>query len=176
MYIVQRAPRRHCAHAGVGRSVAKGAQGERLVVLRFSLVALLAPLVLGCITGCSTVGRMDLGQLVTGGRNGWQLPAQVVQAMQLEPGDRVAEIGAGTGYWLPWLAQAVGPEGRVYAVEVTDELVEVLQERVERDGLANVVVIRGQFEMSEAGYRTVEQFDFLPMQSFQVFVPEKESS
>ena len=209
--------------------------------MKLCLFLVLALLGLG--SGCSTVSKMDLGRVVTSGRDGWQLPEQVIEALNLKPGDRVAEIGAGGGYWLPWLAAAVGVEGRVYAVEVDDELVSKLEERIAREALDNVIVVRGQFEdpvlpdgtidvaitsltyhhiedrpiyfrrlqtdlrqggrvihlddrhdvpppfrwlqgsghwtvpeamhteMKEAGYRRTDTFDFLPMQSFQIFVP-----
>ncbi len=93
------------------------------------------------VGGCSVLGRLDLGRVVTSGRDGWQHPEQVIAALDLSPGDRVAEIGAGNGYWLPWLAEAVGSDGRVYAVEVDDVLVEELLERVARESLDNVVVV-----------------------------------
>ena len=69
--------------------------------------------------GCSTASQMDLGRIVTSGRDGWQLPEQVIAALELKPGDQVAEIGAGSGYWLPWLAAAVGSDGRVYGSKWT---------------------------------------------------------
>lgn len=110
------------------------------------LPATLALTALLTLTGCSTLGKMDCGGLVTGGRDGWQLPEQVLATLEVKPGDQVAEIGAGSGYWLPHLAQAVGPGGRVYAVEVTAELVAELNERVAREGWSNVTVVRGGFD------------------------------
>jgi predicted methyltransferase len=204
----------------------------------------LALALLASSPGCSVLGRIDLGRVITSGRDGWQHPDRVVEALSVEPGDRVAEIGAGDGYWIRRLSLAVGEAGRVYAVEVDDEKVEDLEARVAKEGLANVVVVRGSFddpalpdggidlamtcltyhhiehreayfadlradlapggrvahlddrpdvaapfrwfqsrghwsdpaeiraEMNEAGYRRVEVFDFLPLQSFQIFVPE----
>jgi predicted methyltransferase len=100
-------------------------------------------------TGCSVLGKMEVGRVLASGRDGWQLPERVVESLGLKPGDHVAEIGAGDGYWLPWLSAAVGPEGRVYAVEVTDELVAALERRVSEQGWANVIVVRGRFEDPE---------------------------
>src|SRR5262245_48605000 len=53
---------------------------------------------------------------------GWRQPERVVEALQLKPGMRVADIGAGDGYFTFRLADAVGAQGHVYAVEVTDQL------------------------------------------------------
>jgi len=106
-------------------------------------VAVLGSLALA--TGCSIVSRTDVPRLLLSGRDGYQHPERVIEALALSEGDHVAEIGAGDGYWLPWLAEAVGPSGRVYAVEVEDDLAEALRRRVARESLANVVVIRGEY-------------------------------
>ena len=93
--------------------------------------------------GCSGSPKLDLGRVLVSGRDGWQYPERVIAELGLRPGDRVAEIGAGKGYWLAWLSEAVGPEGRVHAVEVDADLVRRLERRVERDGLTNVEVVLG---------------------------------
>src|SRR5262245_19415727 len=49
-------------------------------------------------------------------RDAWQKPAAVVDALGLTAGMRVADIGAGTGYFSRYLAAAVGPTGAVFAV------------------------------------------------------------
>ena len=101
-------------------------------------------LVLG-LSGCG-VSSVDLLRVLTSGRDGWQQPERVIEALAIEPGDSVAEIGAGSGYWVERLSEAVGPTGRVYAVEVEDELTENLQEWVDEKGLENVVVVRGEYQ------------------------------
>ena len=74
-------------------------------------------------------------------RDAWQLPHLVVERLRLEPGMAVADIGAGSGYLLPFLSRAVGPEGKVYAVEVQPQLVAELKKRVAAEHLDNVEVI-----------------------------------
>jgi SAM-dependent methyltransferase len=96
--------------------------------------------------GCSGPANIDLARVLVSGRDGWQYPERVIASLEIRPGDRVAEIGAGTGYWLPWLSDAVGASGRVYAVEVEDELVRELEARVAELGLANVVVSKGDYD------------------------------
>jgi len=113
---------------------------------RRSLVLLASHLALAWLaTGCCTMGKVDYGEWILHGRDGWQHPGEVIRALGLEPGDRVAEIGAGDGYWLPWLSEAVGEGGRVYAVEVDAELARALADRVTDDSLANVVVVLGEY-------------------------------
>jgi predicted methyltransferase len=53
-------------------------------------------------------------------RDVWQKPKKVVETLPLAPGARVADLGAGGGYFTWYLAQAVGPEGKVYAVDIDE--------------------------------------------------------
>jgi predicted methyltransferase len=71
-------------------------------------------------------------------RDAWQKPALVVAAMGLAPGMTVADIGAGTGYFEPHLSRAVGPGGKVLALDIEPDMVRYLRERAARQGLANV--------------------------------------
>jgi len=96
--------------------------------------------------GCSGLAKVDVGTLITSGRDGWQHPERVIESLEIQPGDRVAEIGAGGGYWLRWLSDAVGPDGRVYAVEVDAELVAELEELVADEELGNVEVVFGAYD------------------------------
>jgi len=72
-------------------------------------------------------------------RDAWQKPAAVVQALALATGMSVADLGAGTGYFSPYLSAAVGDGGTVYALEVEPKLVEHLKDRAEKGRLRNVV-------------------------------------
>jgi predicted methyltransferase len=66
---------------------------------------------------------------------------QILAAVGLEPGDRIADVGAGTGVFLGPFAAAVGPTGRVYAVDISPRLVEFVERRIEQEKLANVAVV-----------------------------------
>jgi arsenite methyltransferase len=108
--------------------------------VRRTAVLLLAASLLG---GCGSCKRF----LYEGfSRDGWQQPERVIAALGLEPGDRVADLGSGSGYFTLRLADAVGPEGRVYAVDVDEEMNEYLTQRVAQAGAANVEVVLGRFE------------------------------
>ncbi len=96
--------------------------------------------------GCSGFSKIDVGRVLTSGRDGWQHPDRVIAALEISAGNRVAEIGAGSGYWLPWLSEAVGPEGRVYAVEVDADLVADLESFVAESKLGNVEVLLGAYD------------------------------
>ncbi len=71
-------------------------------------------------------------------RDSWQRPEEVVELLAISPGMVVADIGAGTGYFLGILAAAVGPEGQVLGLDVDDELVTYMQQRVVGEGWKNV--------------------------------------
>ncbi len=68
-------------------------------------------------------------------------PRLAVKLLKLEPGQTVADIGAGTGYYTELLSKAVGSKGRVYATEIQPEMVRLLDERVRRKRLANVETV-----------------------------------
>jgi len=71
-------------------------------------------------------------------RDAWQRPAEVIAALHLAPGMTVADVGAGTGYFLPYLSRAVGPKGRVLALDIEPDMVRYMKERAAREGLGNV--------------------------------------
>jgi cyclopropane fatty-acyl-phospholipid synthase-like methyltransferase len=70
-------------------------------------------------------------------RDAWQKPEAVIAAMSLSEGMRVADIGAGTGYFLPHLSRAVGEQGRVWGLDVEPDMVRFMKDRATREGLSN---------------------------------------
>ncbi len=70
-------------------------------------------------------------------RDEWQRPDEVVALLALSPGMVVADLGAGTGYFAPHLSRAVGPSGRVLALDVEPAMVEHMRGRFAEAGLAN---------------------------------------
>lgn len=75
-------------------------------------------------------------------RDAWQKPHQVIQALALAPHARVADLGAGTGYFSARLANML-PKGRVYAVDIEPDMVRFLADRAKREGLGNLVPVQG---------------------------------
>ena len=63
---------------------------------------------------------------------------RVVAALQLRPGQAVADVGAGTGAYLSALSKAVGPTGRVVGTDISPAFVAHMAARASADGLANV--------------------------------------
>jgi len=77
-------------------------------------------------------------------RDEWQKPDEVVKALDLKPGEVVADIGAGSGYFSRRIAKVVAPDGKVYAVDVAADILGYLKERADREGLRNIVTIVSQ--------------------------------
>ena len=65
-----------------------------------------------------------------------------LEKIALSPDDVVADIGAGTGYYTFRISQKV-PQGKVYAVEIQDEMIRYLNKRKQESGIENVEVIKG---------------------------------
>jgi predicted methyltransferase len=74
-------------------------------------------------------------------RDAYQKPDEVVAALGLRPGEVVADIGAGSGYFTLRFARAVGDTGRVYAVDVSPEMIRHLNRRLRDEGVRNVVTV-----------------------------------
>jgi len=75
------------------------------------------------------------------GRDEWQKPDEVIRALAIGPGDRVADLGSGGGYFTFRLAKAVGPTGKVYALDVDKGLNDALARRAKDEGYANIEVV-----------------------------------
>jgi FkbM family methyltransferase len=76
-------------------------------------------------------------------RDRWQKPHEVIMALQLAPDARVADIGAGTGYFAARLAHMT-PKGRVYAADLEPDMVKYLAERAKKEGLKNLVAVQAK--------------------------------
>lgn len=68
-------------------------------------------------------------------RDHWQRPDEVVKMLRLKPGDVVADIGAGTGYFTRRIAAAVGPDGRALGLDVEPRMVEYMKKDAAKLGL-----------------------------------------
>lgn len=76
------------------------------------------------------------------GRDKWQRPDQVIAALVIRPGERIADLGAGGGYFTTHLAKATGPTGITYAVDTDEDMLDSVEEAARQAGLTNVRPIR----------------------------------
>ncbi|HEX8924643.1 MAG TPA: methyltransferase domain-containing protein [Terriglobales bacterium] len=73
----------------------------------------------------------------------WLPPAQVLAALELRDGMRVADIGAGTGYFALPIANSLGQSGHVYAVDLQPEMLAKLEKKLQGSGESNVSLHQG---------------------------------
>ncbi len=97
-----------------------------LIILMFSL------------QGCASVTAFFYEGLW---RSRWQKPDDVIEALDLSKGDHVADIGSGSGYFTFLIADAVGPAGKVYAVDIDEKMNKLVEKRAEEKGLANIETV-----------------------------------
>jgi ubiquinone/menaquinone biosynthesis C-methylase UbiE len=71
-------------------------------------------------------------------------PRQLVRLLGVKPGMTVADIGAGSGYYVVRLAPVVGSAGRIIAEDIVPDYVRRLRKRVRELGLANVIISLGE--------------------------------
>jgi ubiquinone/menaquinone biosynthesis C-methylase UbiE len=74
-------------------------------------------------------------------REAEEAPSKAIAALKLQPGQVVADIGTGSGYYAIRMARAVGPAGKVYATDIQQGMLDILARQVNRAGLANVVPV-----------------------------------
>jgi len=73
-----------------------------------------------------------------------QRPEYVLDKMGLRDGQTVADLGCGTGYFARRMAKRVAPAGKVYAVDIQPEMLELLKGYAEEDGLKNIIPLLGE--------------------------------
>ncbi len=59
-------------------------------------------------------------------------------ALGLKPGDRVADLGSGPGYFTLRFARAVGPAGKIYAVDISRKMLDYLEKQAQAEHLMNI--------------------------------------
>jgi SAM-dependent methyltransferase len=76
-------------------------------------------------------------------REVFALRHEIAGKLELEPGSRIADVGAGTGFFAEIFADLVGPEGEVHAVEVSPRFLDHLRERAGKRDLGRIHVVEG---------------------------------
>src|SRR5438445_2071769 len=76
-------------------------------------------------------------------REAEEKPTLLLEALKIRPGDVVADIGAGTGYYTRRLARKVGEKGLVYAEDIQPEMLDLLTNQMARLNLHNVKPVLG---------------------------------
>ncbi len=69
-------------------------------------------------------------------------PQRVIDALQIKPGQTIVDLGAGSGYYSFRIAALVGERGKVLAVDVEPQMLQLISERATRAGIKNVTAVR----------------------------------
>jgi ubiquinone/menaquinone biosynthesis C-methylase UbiE len=72
-----------------------------------------------------------------------EAPDRALDAIGVEKGSTVADVGAGSGYMTIRMAARVGPSGRVYATDIQPQMLNMLRSRLERERITNVTLVQG---------------------------------
>lgn len=78
-------------------------------------------------------------------RDAWQQPGRIIDALRIKPGQSIADIGAGTGYFSVRLARGAGTP-TVYAVDIEPAMVSYLKGRAAKEGLSNLHAVQAASE------------------------------
>jgi predicted methyltransferase len=100
-------------------------------------------LLVGALAGVVLRAHLSAQHAEIGNRDDWQRPAVVMDLLRIGPGSRVADIGAGSGYFTFHLAQRVGATGRVYAVDVQRAALEDIDRRARARSQTQITTILG---------------------------------
>lgn len=114
-----------------------------MTMTRKRIVTLFAVLLLPFTDACTALKRFAYSGF---GRDDWQQPEEVIGALDIEKGSSVADLGSGGGYFTFWLADAVGADGRIYAVDVDEALLDDLTKRAGRKGHANFTPVVAELD------------------------------
>jgi len=84
------------------------------------------------------LGRKIADWLIRNSREREEEPQKLIDALHLKPGQQVGDYGCGNGFYAIRLAQLVGPKGKVFAVDIQQEMLDLLDERCKARGIGNV--------------------------------------
>ncbi|HMF47366.1 MAG TPA: methyltransferase domain-containing protein [Candidatus Saccharimonadales bacterium] len=71
-------------------------------------------------------------------RDDWQQPQKVIAALKIQPGSVVADLGSGGGYFTFKLAEAVGPTGKVYAIDIDQDMINLITKTAKERAAGNI--------------------------------------
>lgn len=80
------------------------------------------------------------------GRDTWQKPDEILNALEIGKGQTIADVGAASGYLTVKLSERVGKTGIIYAVDIQTEMLDYLRRRLDDKGLKNVILTLGAMD------------------------------
>jgi arsenite methyltransferase len=101
-----------------------------------------------------------IGALEDPKRDAYQKPQEVMTALAIKPGEVIADIGAGSGYFTFRLAQHVGGKGKIYAVDVSPDMILHINRRIRELHMSNVVTVLSDSDDPLLPDRSIDRFFF----------------
>jgi cyclopropane fatty-acyl-phospholipid synthase-like methyltransferase len=93
-------------------------------------------------------------------RNLYQKPQEILAALDLKPGEIIADVGAGSGYFTFRLARQVGERGKIYAVDVSPDMILYINRAVRDLKVTNVISILADSDDPLLPVPSVDRFFF----------------
>jgi len=129
------------------RSVFAGARHRLLIAAAVSVFGVMAfAQAMHPVSGrriAGVMGHAAAAWLERPEREQEEAPSKAIAALNIRPGQAIADIGAGSGYYTMRLADAVGPQGRVYATDIQPEMLALIKKKIDARSPGNVELILG---------------------------------
>ncbi len=81
--------------------------------------------------------------------------SRAIKNMELKPGEHVADIGAGSGYYTFRIARKV-PDGKVYAVDIQPEMLDIIRRKIRKKKIDNVELVKGEEKSPKLAENSVD--------------------
>ena len=89
------------------------------------------------------MGHLAAGWLERPQREREEMPNLLIESLKLKEGDVVADIGIGTGYISRRISPVIGKTGTIYGVEIQQEMLDILAEKMAEEGITNIKGVLG---------------------------------
>ena len=83
-------------------------------------------------------------------------PQTLIKALKLKAGDKVADIGVGTGYFARRISRVISPKGTVYGVDIQQEMLDLLKRNLKNAGINNVEGVLGTIQNPNLPANTID--------------------
>ena len=102
------------------------------------------------------MGQLGAGWLERSSRVAEERPQTLIKALKLKAGDKVADIGVGTGYFARRISRVIGPKGTVYGVDIQQEMLDLLKRNLKNAGINNVEGVLGTIQNPNLPANTID--------------------
>jgi precorrin-6B methylase 2 len=89
------------------------------------------------------MGHLGAGWLERPSREREENPRLLLESLKIRPGDQIADIGAGSGYFTFRMSKLVGEQGSVHAVDIQPEMLTIIRNKAKEQGVNNIELVQG---------------------------------